>query len=551
MSEQAATEPVDVDVVIVGAGFNGLYQLKRLRDDGWSVRLVEAGPGLGGVWQHNRYPGARVDSHIPNYEYSHEEIWRDWTWAERFPGRDELLAYFDHIDHVWNLTPDIEFNTRVGRADFDPDRSRWTIEAAQTGGGQKRYDCRFVVLCTGFGSKPYSPDLPGLDAFDGACHHTAQWPEDGIDLAGKRVGIIGTGASGVQVVQEVADLASELTVFQRSPVLALPMQQRQLDRAEQEAAKADYPAVFGRRNAPPGSFADIVRLDAGALEVDADERSRVFEQAWMKGGFHFWGGTFSDIMFDEAANRTAYDFWRDKVRARVHDSAVAARLAPEDPPYPFGTKRPALEQNYYDCFNQPNVQLVDLLSTPIETITRTGIGLTEPCPDLGHGDHIDLDVLVLATGFDANTGGLTAIDIRGRHGISLAETWADGVDTHIGMAVHGFPNLAFLYGPQSATAFCNGPVCAEIQGDWMADFLAHLRQNNHDEFEPTADTGPAWSAHLAELADSTLFGQADSWYMAANIPGKRRQLLNYPSSDGYLNRLKRCADAEYAGFELR
>ncbi len=524
------------DALIVGAGFNGLYQLYRLRQRGFSVRLLEAGAGLGGVWQANRYPGARVDSHVPNYEYSLEEIWRDWAWTERFPGRDELVRYFDHVDRVLNLSPDIDLNSRVGSAVFDPSDRQWRISTEDG----RRYECRYLLMCTGFGSKPYVPDLPGLDTFAGPCHHTAQWPEAGVSFEGKRVGVIGTGASGVQVVQEAAKEAAEVVVFQRSPVTALPMEQRQLDAAEQAAAKPGYPEMFARRNSPPGSFSDITREDVGALEVSDERRAEVYEEKWRLGGFHFWVGTFNDILTDEAANRTAYYFWRDKVRARIDDPGLAELLAPTEPPYPFGTKRPSLEQGYYDYFNQPNMSLVDLHSTPIETITPTGVRTS--------AGEIELDVLVLATGFDANTGGLVAIDIRGTDGLGLADAWADGVDTHMGVAVAGFPNLLILYGPQSATAFCNGPVCAEIQGDWVVDLLEHMRRDGLTRIESTPEMGPAWTAHLAELADATLFGQVDSWYMGANIPGKRRQLLNYPNSDGYLERLRQCAANDYEGF---
>ncbi len=538
MSNPDAGVPRPYDVVIVGAGFNGLYQLHRLRQEGFTVRLVDAESGPGRVWQANRYPGARVDSHVPNYEYSLEEVWRDWTWTERFPGRDELVRYFEHVDRVLGLSPDIDFDTRVASATFDGDDRRWQLV---TDDG-RRLACRWLLMCTGFGSKPYVPDLPGLDRFAGGCHHTARWPGEGVVFAGRRVGVIGTGASGVQVVQEAARDAGRLVVFQRSPVMALPMGQERLDPVAQAAAKAGYPALFERRNSPPGSFADIERLDVGALEVSDDERREIFEAAWCRGGFHFWVGTFKDILTDEEANRTAYDFWRDKTRARVDDPAVAALLAPDEPPYPFGTKRPSLEQTYYDCFNQPNVELVDLLATPIETVTADGITTTG-------GDH-RLDVLVLATGFDANTGGLTAIDLRGEDRESLAETWADGVDTHLGVAVAGFPNLLMLYGPQSATAFCNGPVCAELQGEWVVDLLGHLRADGLTRIEADPDRATAWTAHLAQLADSTLFGRADSWYMGANIPGKRRQLLNYPNSDAYLDRLAACAAAGYEGFRV-
>jgi len=526
------------DAVIVGAGFNGLYLLHRLRQEGFTVRLVEASPGLGGVWYSNRYPGARVDCHVPNYEYSLPEIWQDWVWNERFPGRDELVAYFEHVDSVLDLRPDIDFETRIASASFDDGEHRWTLHSTD----DRTYDCQYLLLCTGFGSKSYTPELPGLDTFAGACHHTAEWPVEGVPFDGKRVGVIGTGASGVQVVQEAAKDAAQLTVFQRSPVTAIPMEQRQLDPEEQAEAKPDYPGIFEQRNSPPGSFYDIHRYDVSALAVSDEERAEVYETAWGKGGFHFWVGTFKDILSDEAANRTAYDFWRDKVRARVDDPAVAELLAPTEPPYPFGTKRPSLEQNYYECFNQPNTSLVDLTTTPIVEITPSGVRTTD--------DLVELDVLVLATGFDANTGGLTAIDIRNEHDHALADEWADGVDTHLGVAVPGFANMLILYGPQSSTAFCNGPVCAELQGEWVVDLLSYLRTNRLARIEAEPDTGPRWSAHLAELASSLLFGQTDSWYMGANIPGKRRQLLNYPNSDAYLDHLRRCAELGYDGFVI-
>lgn len=528
----------DFDALIVGAGFNGLYQLYRLRQEGFRVRLVEASSGLGGVWHANRYPGARVDSHVPNYEYSIEAVWRDWNWTERFPGRDELVAYFDHVDRVLDLSRDIDLNTRVESARFDGERRRWLVETDSGG----PIDTRFLIMCTGFGSKPYVPDLPGLDNFDGECYHTAQWPESGDVLAGRRVGVIGTGASGVQVVQEASKVADRLTVFQRSPVTAIPMQQHTFTESELAEAKHDYPALFVKRNSPPGSFYDLDRLNVGALEVSDEKRAEVFEAAWQRGGFHFWVGTYNDILTNEVANRTAYDFWRDKTRARVDDPVVGALLAPTEPPYPFGTKRPSLEQDYYDAFNRPNVELVDLRSTPIERITASGVQTG--------ADTFDVDVLVLATGFDANTGGLTAVDIRGDAGVTLADAWADGVDTHIGVSVAGFANMLFLYGPQSSTAFCNGPTCAELQGEWIVALLEHLRTEGHTRIESTAEVGAAWSAHLATIAEETLFGKTDSWYMAANVPGKRRQLLNYPNSDGYLDALRQCAANNYEGFVL-
>jgi cyclohexanone monooxygenase len=526
------------DVVIVGAGFSGIYLLHRLRSEGFSVRLLEAQSGLGGVWQANRYPGARVDSHVPNYEFSMEACWRDWVWTERFPGRDELVRYFEHVDRALDLGRDIDLETRIETCRFGGDR-RWTI-TTQTG---RTYKASFLMMCTGFGSKPYTPELPGLASFAGICHHTATWPEQGVDFAGRRVGIIGTGASGVQVVQEAAPLAERLVVFQRTPVTALPMQQRKLDAAAQAAAKADYPALFVRRNSPTGNFCDIVRLDIGVFDASEEKRQEVFETAWRNGGFHFWVGTFSDVLLDEAANRAAYDFWRDKTRARIDDPAVADLLAPIEPPYPFGTKRPSLEQDYYECFNRPNVELVDLRSTPIESIVPRGVRTSAA--------EFELDVLVLATGFDANTGGLTAIDIRGNDNKPLAGAWSTGVDTHLGMAVPGFPNMLMLYGPQSATAFCNGPTCAEFQGEWVTRLLQRMRAQGHSLLDTTAEMGHAWTAHLAKLADSTLFGRTDSWYMGANIPGKHRQLLNYPNADAYRDHLRHCEVSDYEGFVFR
>lgn len=523
------------DAVIVGAGFNGLYQLHRLRELGLSVHLFEADGGLGGVWQTNRYPGARVDSHVPNYEYSIESVWRDWNWSERFPGYQELRAYFEHVDQVLDLSRDISLNTRVNAASYADDTGEWAI--VTTAG---TVAAQFLIACTGFASKPYVPDLDGLESFAGPAHHSGHWPEEGVSFDGQRVGVLGTGASGVQIAQEAAAVADQLVIFQRSPVMALPMRQRKLTPADNAAAKAHYPDHFAKRNSPPGSFGDIMRLSVNALDASAEERERVFEEAWQAGGFHFWAGTFADIGLDRASNRTAYDFWRDKVRARIDDPVTAELLAPTDPPYPFGAKRPSLEQNYYDLFNQPNVELVDLLSEPIERVSATAVHTAKR--------ELPLDVLALATGFDANTGGLTQMNITGRGGQQLGDRWADGVDTNLGISVHGFPNLLFLYGPQSPTAFCNGPTCAELQGDWIVELLDYMRSNGHQRLESTAQAEADWSAHLDELAAATLIGQTDSWYTAANIPGKRRQLLNYPSTDAYLDRLAATSAAGYDSF---
>ncbi len=524
------------DVVIVGAGFSGLYQLYRLRQEGFDVHLYEAGSGVGGVWNANRYPGARVDSHVPNYEYSIEAVWRDWDWPERFPSGEDLRRYFEHVDTVLDLRRDISLNTRVTSAVFDEASHRWTVTTDR--GDQ--VSTRFVVLCTGFATKPYVPELPGLADFTGEWHHTARWPEASSDLAGRRIGVIGTGASGVQVVQEASKVADHLVVFQRTPVTAIAMQQRRISAEEMAEAKKTYREVFAGRNAPPGSMTDVQRLDIGAFDVTPQERERIFQEAWDRGGFHFWVGTFKDILSDEAANLTAYEFWRDKTRARIDDPAIADFLAPMVPPYPFGTKRPSLEQDYYEAFNQANVTLVDLRSTPIETVTYDGIRTSD--------NTFDLDLIVFATGFDANTGGLTQIDIIDTDGVSLRDRWADGVDTNLGLSVSKFPNMIIMYGPQSPTAFCNGPTCAEIHGDWIVELFEHMRDRGLTRIESTPEAEQQWTDHVASVASSSLLSTVDSWYMSANIPGKPRQLLNYPATDSYLRALARLRENGYSHF---
>ncbi|MCZ6829207.1 MAG: NAD(P)/FAD-dependent oxidoreductase [Gammaproteobacteria bacterium] len=502
------------------------------------MRLFEAGADLGGIWYWNCYPGARVDSNVPNYEYSFEELWRDWNWTERFPSWDELRRYFQYVDKKLELSRDIRFNARVTAAEFDTNRNQWLIQTAD--GTSVR--ARFFILCTGFASKPYVPDYPGIDQFAGECHHTALWPQNGLDFAGKRVGVIGTGASGVQVVQEAGKDAAHLTVFQRTPNLALPMRQRKLDEQTQREMKKDYPEAFRKRRTALGGFSDLSASEKSTMEVSPEERRAVYEDAWEKGGFHFWSGTFHDTLIDERANRTAYDFWREKTRARLKDPAIADMLAPMDPPHPFGVKRPSLEQWYYEVFNQNNVTLVDVRENVIEEITPAGVLTSE-------GEH-ELDILVLATGFDANTGGLTQIDIRGTNGMSLKEKWADGVSTHLGFAASRFPNMLLLYGPQSPAGFCNGPTCAELQGEWVISCLQYLRDKQFTRIEATAAAEDAWTQHMSEIAAATLLTRADSWYMGANIPGKPRQLLNYFGVPMYMDQCNESASKGYEGFEL-
>jgi cation diffusion facilitator CzcD-associated flavoprotein CzcO len=528
----------DLDVLLVGAGFAGLYLLDRLRSMGMAVRVFEAGDAPGGVWYWNCYPGARVDSPGPMYQFSRDDLWRDWKFSELYPSWQEIREYFRYVDKKLDLSRDIRFNRRVNAAEFDPARNRWIVRSSD--GSVTR--ARYFVLCTGLGSKPYIPELPGLNDFAGARHHTALWPQQGLDLIGKRVGVIGTGASGVQVAQEAAAVAAHLTVFQRTPNLALPMRQKKLDDDTIRRMKEGYPLAYQKRRTSFGGF-DYQFLEKAASEVSDEERQATFERIWEIGGLAPWVGSFNDLFANEQSNRAAYDFWRDKTRARIKDPALAEILAPTEPLHPYGTKRPSLEQNFFDIFNQSNVTLVDLRKTPIERITRSGINTAA-------GEH-DLDILVLATGFDAVTGGLTSIDIRGTGGQTLKEKWAKGVQAHLGMAAAGFPNLLFVYGPHSPNAFANGPTCAELQGDWIAQMLNHLRQRNWARFDATVPAEEAWRAQVLEIADATLFPRADSWYFGANIPGKRREMLAFAGGlSTYMAKCNESAERGYEGFTI-
>jgi len=530
----------ELDALVVGAGFAGLYQLDRLRGLGFSVQLFEAGSDLGGIWYWNCYPGARVDSDALVYQFFREDLWWNWHFSERFPSWPELREYFRYVDQRLDLSRDIHFNTRVTAAEFDEDRKQWIVHADN--GGIVR--ARFVVMCTGFAAKPYVPSFEeGVENFAGDWHHTGLWPQEGVDFTGKRVGVIGTGASGVQVIQEASQQAEHLTVFQRTPVLALPMQQRRQTEEDDQRLKQQYEsAVRKRAETFAGFHYDFI--NKSALDVSPEERQATYEELWQYGGFAPWLATYYDLFFSKEANGLFYEFWRDKTRARVNDPDVAEKLAPTVPPHPFGVKRPSLEQFYFECFNQDNVDLVDVRESPIERITPGGVKTME-------GAEHPLDILVMATGFDAVTGGLTQIDIRGTDGLSLKEKWADGVRTYLGMATANYPNLFMVYGPESPTAFCNGPTCAELQGEWIVKCVQYMREHGLSRIEATAEAEKNWRKQIDELNNATLFPLADSWYMGANIPGKVRQQLNYPG--GLPRFLEQCNDSaarDYEGFIL-
>ncbi|MGW5301663.1 flavin-containing monooxygenase [Rhodococcus aetherivorans] len=510
------------DVLIVGAGFAGLYQLDKLRKLGYDVHAVESAGGLGGVWYWNCYPGARVDTWGPMYQFSDEELWRDWNFSELYPDWSEVRAYFKHVDEKLNLSKDISFNTQVTGAEFNEDTKRWLVHTENTETGERKdISARYFLLCTGFGSKPYIPEIPGLENFKGECYHTARWPQEGIDLAGKRIAVIGTGASGVQVAQESAPVAEALTVFQRTPMIALPMRQRKLTDEENAKDKETYPERMARRNHHFAGF-DFDFLDKGAADVTPEERDAEFQRLWDIGGFVPWLGNFNDLLFNEDSNRAFYRFWRDETRKRITREDLWEDLAPTEPPHPFGVKRPSLEQNYFEIYSQDNVSLVNLRNNPIDRVTTKGIVTAD-------GVEHEFDLIVLATGFDAVTGGITQIDIRNAQGESFADSFRDGAHTALGAATAGFPNLMFVYGPQSPSAFCNGPTNAEAQGEWVVNFLDHLMKNDIQRVEATRGAEQVWQQKIDEVCEMALFDRAASWYMAANIPGKKVQMLMWPA----------------------
>jgi len=530
------------DVIIVGGGFGGTYHLHHLRNLGFSVHLFEAGAQLGGIWYWNCYPGARVDTECPVYQFTDNEVFKDWKWTERYPGRDELREYFDHVDKIWNLKKDISFNSRVTAAHWNKATSWWDVTISQTGvGGATEVTARskVILFCTGFASKAYTPPFAGMEQFKGHMYHTSEWPQEGLDLKGKRVAVIGTGASGVQVIQTVAPEVKELTVFQRTPNYALPMGQYKITEERNKEFKERYPEMVKKIKSTFAGF--LYDFDTReCLKSTPQERDELYEQLYKTGGLHFWLGTFQDVLKSKEANDTAYRFWREKTIARIKSPETAEILAPEVPPHPYGTKRVSLEQNYFEVFNQDNVSVIDLRKNPIETFTDDGIQTKDS------KEH-KFDVIVLATGFDSISGGITLIDIRGEDGTSLKDKWAQGVWTYLGMTSAGFPNMFMVYGPQAPTAFATGPSSAEVQGEWIGQCLTYLRDKNYNTINPTVEAEAEWRNHVNDVGKEGLFSDTESWYFGTNIPGKPKEALNYMA--GMQMYKQKCWDSAKSGYQ--
>jgi cyclohexanone monooxygenase len=525
------------DVVVVGAGFAGMYMLYRLRGLGFSVRVYEQGSGVGGTWYWNRYPGARCDVESMQYSYSFsDELQQEWDWSERYAPQPEILKYANHVADKYNLRADIQFGARVDRAAFDEDENIWSVATSDG----KTVAAKFVVLATGCLSNARMPDIKGLGGFEGQVYHTGNWPLERIDFTGLRVGVIGTGSSAIQSIPVIAEQAKHLTVFQRTPNFSIPAHNAPLTAEERDAFRANYPEIrrFAREVARNGIYTEMP--DRGALEDGDNERRAKYEQRWQRGGLTFMS-VYNDLALNKAANDTAADFVREKIAEIVEDPGTARLLQPTS--YPIGTKRICIDTEYFATFNRPNVTLVDIKSNPIDEIlphaVRTG------------GKDREVDALVLATGFDAMTGSVAKIDITGRDGLTLNRKWAEGPKTYLGLMSVGFPNLFIITGPGSPSVLSNMIVSIEQHVDWISDCIAYMRDHGFDSLEAEKDAEDKWVAHVNEVAFSTLYPQANSWYMGANIPGKPRIFMPYIGGVGpYRQICNEVAAKGYEGFAM-
>jgi cyclohexanone monooxygenase len=539
MSVNDQGAPPDYDVVIVGAGFGGLYALHHLRGLGLRCRLYEGGGGVGGTWYWNRYPGARCDVEVVEYSYGFdEELQQEWEWSERYAGQAEIQRYLDHVADRFDLRRNIQFETTVRGAVFDEASGQWVLTTA----AGDRVRARYCVMGVGFLSARYLPDIPGLQDFGGELYHTGAWPHDGVDFEGKRVGMIGAGASGIQAIPIIAAEAEQLFVFQRSPHWAVPLRNTPMPADYSQWVKQNYAEIRRREwEMDLGGFM-LCDLTFGepntksALEVTAEERREEYEFRWRVGGLHYYF-SFADLAVDEAANRTLCDFVEDKIRSIVKDPETAVALVPE---HLILTKRLCGENGYYEAFNRDNVTLVNARKSPIVEATGTGLRLAD-------GQEHPLDMIVCATGWDSATGPFVRMDIRGREGRVLADHWSDGCRTHLGMMCHGFPNMFILDGPQTPSAFYSPPLLIQQQVPWVGDVVGHLAATGNATIEPAADAEHEWVAQVQEIANQLLIVRTNSQYMGANIPGKPRECLYYLG--GFTEYRRRCQAAVDGGFD--
>jgi cyclohexanone monooxygenase len=530
-SQPTATETYDV--VVVGAGFAGMYMLHRLRGQGLSARVYEQGGDVGGTWYWNRYPGARCDVESMQYSYSFsDELQQEWNWSERYAPQPEILKYANHVADRFNLRSDIQLNTRIDRAVFDENANTWSVATSDG----KTVTAKYVVLATGCLSNARMPDIKGLADFKGKVYHTGHWPHEPVDFTGQRVGVIGTGSSGIQSVPVIAEQASHLTVFQRTANFSIPARNAELTAEEREAFRAKYPEIrrFAREEARNGIYTEMP--DRGALDDGDNERRSKYESRWNRGGLTFMS-VYNNLALDKAANDTAADFVRAKIAEIVRDPETARLLQPNN--HPIGSKRICIDTEYFATFNRPNVTLVDIKFNPIEEILPNAVRT-------GDRDY-EVDALVLATGFDAMTGSVARIDIRGRNGQTLNRKWAEGPKTYLGLMSVGFPNLFIITGPGSPSVLSNMIVSIEQHVDWIADCIVFMRDRSLVAMEAKQDAEDNWVAHVNEVAHTTLYPQANSWYMGANIPGKPQIFMPYIGGVGTYRQI--CNDVAAKGYE--
>ncbi|MBA2681455.1 MAG: NAD(P)/FAD-dependent oxidoreductase [Ktedonobacteraceae bacterium] len=536
LSDARGTPVSHFDAVVIGAGFSGLYMLYRLRELGLSTRVYETGSEVGGTWYWNRYPGARCDCPSVDYSYSFSpELEQEWEWTEKYPTQPEINRYLNHVADRFDLRRDIQFNSRVTSAHYDGVTKHWLI---QTDTGDQ-VSARYCITAIGCLSTPNTPKFKGLDSFKGQVYHTAQWPHEGVDFTGKRVGVIGTGSTGIQAIPQIAKQAEHVTVFQRTPNYSIPARNRVLASEEKADVKAHYPQL--RQTDRESQVGLTFHYNTqSALEVQPEERQRRFEEVWEAGGLQMLTA-YADTGINLEANTYMADFVRKKIGEKVRDPETAKMLMPHD--HPIGTKRICLDTEYYETYNRENVSLVDVRTSPIEEITSTGLRTQDA--------EYELDAIVFATGFDAMTGALFNIDIRGKSGQALKEKWAIGPRNYLGIMTAGFPNLFIITGPGSPSVLSNMTVSIEQHVEWISDCIDYLREHNFTHIEPAVEAEDAWVAHVNEVANFTLFPLANSWYLGANIPGKPRVFMPYVGGVGnYRMKCQEVAEKGYEGFVL-
>lgn len=522
------------DVLVVGAGFAGLYALHKMRGSGRSVRVLEAGSGIGGVWFWNRYPGARCDIESMQYSYSFsDEIQQEWSWSEVYASQPEILSYLNFVADRLDLRGDIQVDTRVAAATWNDEDQLWTLvtESGET------FVAPFCIMATGVLSAPIEPQIEGLESFNGDLYRTSRWPHEGVDFSGKRVGLIGTGSSGIQATPVIAEQAAHLTVFQRTANFSIPAQNRPMDERYERSWKDRYPERRAEARTKRNN-AIMFHGETAGETASEEELRRVFEERWQMGGIYFLYG-FTDLITSERTNEAAARFVREKIAEKVKDPEIARKLMPMD--HPLGTKRICADTNYYETFNRENVSLVDLREEPLVGVIERGVRTSK--------NEYDLDVIVLATGFDALTGALKRIDVTGRGGAKLRDKWNDAPRTFLGLSVSGFPNMFVITGPGSPSVLSNMVTSIEQNVDWVADCIAYLESKGLRSIEASEEAEVAWFNHVNEVASGTLMVRANSWYVGGNVAGKPRVFLAYAGGvPNYLERCRSAAENDYEGF---